>query len=75
MAAKKQTTEEWQAEIELAVAQLAEGLRRMQNWRPDVNGQDTLAAVIARAQARHAGKVTGVETRPAETLEQRKAAV
>jgi hypothetical protein len=68
MAARKQTTEEWQAEIELAVAQLAEGLRRTQNWRPEVNGQDTLAAVIARARAR---QVTGVETRPAAVGEQR----
>ncbi len=69
--AKVTKTQEWQQEIELAIAQLADGLRRTQAWRPEANGQLTLSAVIARAQAR-AG-VADSETRPAELPERRAA--
>jgi hypothetical protein len=43
-------------EHELAIAQLAHGLKKTQAWSPEQNGQLTLAAVVKQAQERHAAR-------------------
>lgn len=62
-------------ELRLAVAQTVEALRVTVGWRPEGHGQETLAAIVLDAQARHAELVAdGLERRPEMAPETREAA-
>jgi hypothetical protein len=69
--AAKSADQEWREEIELAIAQLAAGLRQQVNWRPEQQQQVTLEAVVRRARERHAAKEPELETRPHHLPERR----
>jgi hypothetical protein len=62
-------------ELELAVAQVAVGLRQCVGWKPEINQQQTLSRVIERAQSRHSERErAALEQRPATTELERRAA-
>jgi plasmid stabilization system protein ParE len=55
--------------IEVAVAQLAQGLRIGSGWKPQANGQHELAEVIEAARGRIEGQL---ERRPHRAAEHRR---
>lgn len=59
------------AVVEIAVAQLAHGLRAGVGWKPEANGQDELVEVIAAAR----GHVEGQPERRPHRLPERTKAV
>ncbi len=66
------TTEQRLDRIELGIAQLAHALRQCSGWKPEANGQKTLAEICRDAQAQVAR--AGIETRPSTIADESRAA-
>jgi hypothetical protein len=62
---KPTETEQRLDRIELAVAQLAAAMRQTVAWRPEQQGQETLARIVREAQERHAAREAQELHRPA----------